>query len=64
MLDLRAVARVHLVEVIVCDSVAVYSLTGTLTIPKVIVPFQIERGAIKLAEYLPPSRPAARFWDC
>jgi hypothetical protein len=40
-----------------------------LTIPKVIVPFQIERGAIAdrrrvyfLAEALPPLRPAAFFW--
>ena len=35
----------------VFDSVAVYSFTGTLTIPKVIVPFQIDRAAMTVGLY-------------
>src|SRR5215207_10437872 len=39
---------------IVCDSVAVNSLIGTLTRPKASVPFQMERGA--MPRYF-PARP-------
>ena len=41
--DPAAVLVVHLVQTDSWSSVAAYSLTGTLTSPKVIAPFQIAR---------------------
>jgi hypothetical protein len=42
----------------VFDSVAVYSLIGTFTSPKVMVPFQIERGAMpRRYPNAPPGNP-------
>ena len=40
----------------VLDSIAVYSLTGTVTRPKLIVPFQIERGIVDRGATQDPSR--------